>query len=76
MIEARKTCRQVKRSSVTSNIFVTYSENIIIFIIWLFDTRGDFFVQEYIPEFKAINHEDLLDFNNAKRVIMRPTEER
>ena len=31
----------------------------------LFDTRREFLVQEYIPEFKEMNHEDLLDFQRS-----------
>ena len=30
--------------------------------MWLFDTRRGFLVQEYIPDFEAINHVDLLGF--------------
>ena len=29
---------------------------------WIFDTRREVIVQDYIPEFKSKNHEDLLDF--------------
>ena len=39
-----------------------YCDKIIIFVLWLFDTRRVFIVQEYIPEFEAMNHKDLLDF--------------
>ena len=40
----------------------TYSDKIILFMLWLFDTRREFLIQECIPEFKATNHEDLLEF--------------
>ena len=35
---------------------------ISIFMLCLFDTRREFLIQEYIPEFEAMNHEDLLGF--------------
>ena len=53
---------QVKRSFVALTTSGTYSYNIIIFMMWIFDTRSEFLVREYIPGFKAMNHEDLLDF--------------
>ena len=31
-------------------------------MLWLFDKRREFIFQGYIPEFEAMNHEDLLDF--------------
>ena len=31
-------------------------------MLWLFDTRREFLIQEYIPEFEAMNHEDFLEF--------------
>ena len=63
---SRGTSRKVKRSFVAETTSVTYIENIIIFVLWLFDTRREFLVQEYIPEFKAMNNEDLLDFQQRK----------
>ena len=51
---------------VASTTSGTYSENIILFVLWLFDTRREFLVQEYIPEFKIINREDLLDFQRRE----------
>ena len=30
-------------------------------MLWLFDTRREFIVQDYIPEFKDMNNEYLLD---------------
>ena len=35
-------------------------------MLWLFDKRREFLVQEYIPEFGAMNHEDLLDFERRE----------
>ena len=35
-------------------------------MLWLFDKRREFLVQEYIPEFGAMNHEDLLDFQRSE----------
>ena len=35
-------------------------------MLWLFDTRREFLVQEYIPEFEAMNNEDLLEFKQHK----------
>ena len=58
---SRGTSRQVKRSFVTETYSGTYSETIILFILWIFDTRREFIIQEYIPEFKAMNNEYLLD---------------
>ena len=40
----------------------TYSDKIILFVLWVFDTKRESLVQEYILEFGAVNHEDLLDF--------------
>ena len=39
---------------------------ISIFMLCLFDTRREFLIQEYIPEFEAVNHEDLLDFQRCE----------
>ena len=44
----------------------TYSDKIILFIMWLFDARREFFIQEYIPEFGAMNHEDFLGFQRLE----------
>ena len=55
------TSRQVKRSFVTETYSGTYSETIILFTMWIFDTRRGFIIQDYIPEFKAMNNEYLLD---------------
>ena len=60
------TSRQVERIFVASNTSGTYSAKIILFVLYLFDTRREFIVQEYIPEFEAMNHEDLLDFQRRK----------
>ena len=35
-------------------------------MLWLFDTRKEILVQEYILEFEAMNHEDLLEFKRRK----------
>ena len=35
-------------------------------MMWVFDTRREFLVQDYIPEFEAMNHEDLLDFQQCE----------
>ena len=35
-------------------------------MMWVFDTRREFLVQDYIPEFEAMNHEDLLDFQQRE----------
>ena len=61
-----ETSRKVEIIFVALTIYGTYSGNIILFILWIFDTRSEFLVQEYIPEFQAINHEDLLDFQRRK----------
>ena len=58
--------RQVERRFDTSSNSGTYSDNIVLFVLWLFDTRRGFLFQEYIPEFKAMNHEDLLDFQRRE----------
>ena len=60
------TSRQVKRSFVTETTSGTYSETIILFMMWIFDTRREFIVQEYIPEFKAMNNEYLLDLQQCE----------
>ena len=65
-IEARGTSRQVKISFVASTTSGTYCENIILFVLWIFDTRREFLVQEYITEFEAMSHEDLLDFQRRE----------
>ena len=62
----RGNSRQVGRSFVALDTYRTYSDNIIISVLWLFDTRRGFLVQEYIPEFEAINHEDLLGFQRRE----------
>ena len=59
--KARGNSRQTKRSFFESDNSVTYSDNIILFVLWIFDTRGEFLAQEYIPELEAMNHEELLD---------------
>ena len=58
---SRGTSRQVERSFVVPTTSGTYSENIILFMLWLFDTIKESLIQEYIPEFKAINHEYCFD---------------
>ena len=35
-------------------------------MLWLFDTRSKFLIQEYIPELEAMNHEDLLKFQRRE----------
>ena len=62
----RVTYRQVERSFVASITYGTYSDKIILFVLWLFDTRREFLIQECIPEFKATNHEDLLEFQRRE----------
>ena len=42
-----------------------YSDKIIVSVLCLFDTRRGFLVQEYIPVFEAMNHEDLLEFQQS-----------
>ena len=59
---SRGTSRKVERSFVALTTSGTYSEKIVLFVLWIFDKRREFLVQEYIPEFEAMNHEDLLDF--------------
>ena len=34
--------------------------------MWIFDTRREFLVQDYIPEFGAMNHEDLIGFQRRE----------
>ena len=54
------TSEQVERIFVASTTSGTYSDKIILLIMWLFDTSREFLNQEYIHEFEAMNHEDLL----------------
>ena len=54
--------KQVERSFAASTTSGTLSDKIVIFMLWIFDTRREFIVQEYIPEFEAMNHEYLIDF--------------
>ena len=61
-IKARGNSRQVKGRFVVLTTSGTYSTKIIYFLLWIFDTRKEFIIQEYIPEFKSMNHEDLLEF--------------
>ena len=35
-------------------------------MLWIFDTRREFLVQEYIPELEAMSHEELLDFQRRE----------
>ena len=65
-IESRGDSRQVERRFFVLTTFGIYSDKIILFMLWLFDTRRGFLVQEYIPEFEAINHEDLLGFQRRE----------
>ena len=44
----------------------TYSDNAILFVLWIFDTRREFLIREYIPEFEAMNHKDYLDFQGLE----------
>ena len=64
IIKERGTSRQVKIIFVVATTSATYSDKIIIFVLCLFDTRRGFLVHKYIPEFKTMNHEDLLDFQH------------
>ena len=57
---------QAIRFFVASTIYGIYSDKIIIFMLWLFDIRREFLFQEYITEFEAMNHEDLLDFRHCE----------
>ena len=60
--KARGTFRKVEGSFVASTTYGTYSDKIILFMLWLFYTRRGFLIQEYIPKFESMNHEDLLYF--------------
>ena len=66
IITSRGTSSQVKRIFVASTTSGTYCDKIILFMLCLFVTRREFLVQEYIPEFEAMNHEDLLDFQRRE----------
>ena len=61
-IEVRGTYRQPKIIFVELTTSGTYSDKIVLFVLWIFDTRREFLLQEYIPEFKAMNRKNLLDF--------------
>ena len=65
-IEARGNSRQVERIFVAPTTYGTYSDKIILFVLWLFDTRREFLIQEYISEFEDMNHEDLLEFQRRE----------
>ena len=58
----RVTSRQSKKSFVVLNTSETYSDKIILFMLRIFDTIRESFPHEYIPEFEAMNHEYLLNF--------------
>ena len=62
----RGTSRKVEKRFVAPTTYGTYSENIFLVMLCLFDTRREFLVQEYIPKFEAMNHEDLLDFQRRE----------
>ena len=62
----RVTYRKVKRSFVASTTSGTYSDKIILFMLWLFDTRKGFIFHKYIPEFESMNHEDLFYFQRRE----------
>ena len=64
-IESRGDSRQVERRFFVLTTFGIYSDKIILFVLWIFDTRRGFLVQEYIPVFEAMNHEDLLEFQQS-----------
>ena len=64
--EARGTSRQLKIIFFTLNNSGTYSDKIILFMLWILDTISEFLVQEYIPEFEAMNNEDHPDFQQQK----------
>ena len=65
-LSERVTYRQVERSFVASITYGTYSDKIILFVLWLFDTRRGFIFHKYIPEFESMNHEDLLYFQRCE----------
>ena len=58
--------RQVEIIFIALTNSGTYSNNIIIFIMWLFNKRSAFLVQESIPEIEAMNREDLLYFQRRE----------
>ena len=35
-------------------------------MLWLFDKRREFIIQEHIPELEAMNNEDLLGFQRRE----------
>ena len=52
-------------------------------MVWLFGTRREFLFQEYIPDFGAMNHEDILGFQQREenedatnRIKINPINER
>ena len=55
-----------KKRFVTSNTSGTYNDKIIILMMWIFDTRREFIVQDYRTELEAMNHEDLPDFQRRE----------
>ena len=65
-IKERGSSRKFERSFLASTTSGTYRDEIIIFMLWLFDIRGGFLVQEYVPEFEATKHEYLLDFQQRE----------
>ena len=76
------TSRKVEKRFIPWIIYETYSDKIIISMMWIFDTRREFLVQEYIPEFGAMNHEVLLGFqrreedeNSTNRRKINPIDE-
>ena len=65
-IKERGSSRKSERSFLASTTSGIYRDEIIIFMLWLFDIRGGFLVQEYVPEFEATKHEYLLDFQQRE----------
>ena len=65
-IEARVTFGKVERIFVASTTSRTYSDKIILFMLWIFDTRGEFLVQEYIFEFECMSHEEIIGFQQRE----------
>ena len=61
-IKARVNDRKVERRFFALTTYGTYTENIILFMLWIFDTRRGFIVHEYLFGFKAMHHEDSLEF--------------
>ena len=63
----RVTSRQSKISFVVLNTSETYSDKIILFMLRIFDTIRESFPHEYIPEFEAMNNEELFHFQQCEQ---------